>query len=62
MLAVKVISAAMKYLKEKAFIILENTGFTARESDVQWVITVPAIWKASARQLMRNAAYDVRLN
>ena len=58
--AVKVISAAMKYLKEKAFTMFENSGFTAQESDVRWVVTVPAIWRSSARQLMRKAAYEVR--
>jgi len=27
--------------------------------DVRWVITVPAIWKQSAKQFMREAAYQV---
>lgn len=31
-----------------------------QESDIRWVVTVPAIWKQSARQLMREAAYEVR--
>ena len=25
--------------------------------DVRWVITVPAIWRSAAKQLMREAAY-----
>ena len=29
------------------------------DSDICWVITVPAIWKAGAKQFMRKAAYDV---
>ena len=28
-------------------------------SDVDWVITVPAIWRAGGKQMMREAAYKV---
>ena len=28
-------------------------------SDIQWVITVPAIWRESAKQFMRRAAVEV---
>ena len=28
--------------------------------DFEWVITVPAIWKARGKQMMREAAYLVR--
>ena len=30
-----------------------------KSSDFDWVITVPAIWKARARRMMREAAYMV---
>ena len=30
------------------------------ESHVRWVVTVPSIWEAPAKQLMREAAYQVR--
>ena len=28
--------------------------------DIQWVLTVPAIWTPKAKQFMREAAYEVR--
>ena len=31
------------------------------DEDVRWVITVPAIWRSSAKQLMRQAAYEAGL-
>ena len=52
----------MRYLKELAVqVIRERTRddqFNA--SDIQWVLTVPAIWKPAAKQFMREAAYEVR--
>lgn len=30
------------------------------ETDLQWVITVPAIWDLRAKQFMRDAAKKVR--
>ena len=29
-------------------------------TDFHWVITVPAIWNASGKQMMREAAYQVK--
>ncbi len=31
------------------------------DEDIRWVITVPAIWRSSAKQLMREAAYEAGL-
>lgn len=31
-------------------------GYNIEENDVTWVITVPAIWRDSAKQFMREAA------
>ena len=30
-------------------------------ADIQWVITVPAIWRQSAKQFMRHSANEVRM-
>ncbi|XP_028289637.1 heat shock 70 kDa protein 12A-like [Parambassis ranga] len=58
MTALKVFTEALRYLKEGALkTISGNTHgqeFTA--SDFTWVLTVPAIWDASAKQFMREAA------
>ena len=52
-------SLSIKYMKERAVeIIRERTGderYTAK--DIQWVITVPAIWTPAAKQFMRETAY-----
>ena len=55
-------SHSIRYLKDRAMeIIRERTGdehYSAK--DIQWVITVPAIWKPAAKQFMREAAYQVK--
>jgi len=43
---------ALKELSAQSATIIVN-------EDVRWVITVPAIWTAPAKQLMRLAAYEV---
>ena len=56
-----VFSLSLKYMKDKALeVIQDETGdrnYTAK--DIQWVITVPAIWTPRAKQFMREAAYQV---
>ena len=55
-----VIALFIKFLKdelEKCFQML-NINFTA--TDFHWVITVPAIWSASGKQMTREAAYQVK--
>lgn len=39
----------------------DQAGSEFENSDVRWVITVPAIWKQPAKQFMRQAAYQVRV-
>ena len=60
MRALDIFSKALGFLKDKALQrIHQQSGveYTARE--VRWVVTVPAIWKQSAKQFMREAAYEV---
>ena len=57
---VEVISHIIRYLKEEfLFRHLQRGGHSYRISDFDWVITVPAIWKAGGKQLMREAGYKV---
>ena len=52
----------MRYLTDKLIkFILETTEVEVIDAtdDIQWVFTVPAIWKPGARQFMRNAAVKV---
>ena len=51
----------MKYLKDEAVETIRDQTkdkFYSAE-DIQWVLTVPAIWTAAAKQFMREAAYQV---
>ncbi|XP_041369199.1 uncharacterized protein LOC121383315 isoform X2 [Gigantopelta aegis] len=57
--ALTVFSYALRFFKEHALEQLsDQCGTTMLNTDVRWVITVPAIWKAPAKQFMRQAAYD----
>ncbi|XP_043084946.1 heat shock 70 kDa protein 12A-like [Puntigrus tetrazona] len=63
MKAIKVFSESLRYLKDHALDKIgqntEGQKFTA--SDVTWVLTVPAIWHAAAKQFMREAAVEAGL-
>ena len=61
-LASTVFAHALKFfrdtcLKELSDMAISEEVVTA--ADVQWVITVPAIWRQSAKQFMRYAAIQV---
>ncbi|XP_019859931.1 PREDICTED: heat shock 70 kDa protein 12B-like [Amphimedon queenslandica] len=51
---IEVIAFILTHLKEK---LLTHFRGDYKSSDFDWVITVPAIWKARARRMMREAAY-----
>ena len=60
LLALDIFSKALNYLKERALErIHEQSGVEYTAEEVRWVVTVPAIWKQSAKQFMREAAYKV---
>ena len=56
-----VFAHSIKFLKDKAVhIIREKTEDDSfKVEDIQWVLTVPAIWNPKAKQFMRKAAYEV---
>ena len=60
--ALTIFTYSIYYIHAKAVeVIRERTGDENFGSgDVQWVLTVPAIWKPAAKQFMREAAYKVR--
>ncbi|ESN95006.1 hypothetical protein HELRODRAFT_102816 [Helobdella robusta] len=56
--ALKVFVHSLKYFKDHALQELTDQSETSiLNEDIRWVITVPAIWKAPAKQFMRQAAY-----
>lgn len=58
--AVTVFAYALKFFKDHVLEELSDQSATKiLEADIQWVLTVPAIWKAPAKQFMRTAAYEV---
>ena len=57
---VDVIAHIIHYLKEEFLHRhLQRGGHSFQFSDFEWVITVPAIWRARGKQLMREAGYKV---
>ena len=58
---VDVIAHILKYLKIELIKHLKRSGHPLEATDLDWVITVPAIWKARGKQMMREAGYKVIL-
>ncbi|XP_066533202.1 heat shock 70 kDa protein 12A-like [Hoplias malabaricus] len=58
MKAMKVFSESLRFMKDHALdmIARHTTGKIYSASDATWVLTVPAIWSAAAKQFMREAA------
>jgi len=55
-----VFAHALRFFYEHALQELsDQSATTIVNDDIRWVITVPAIWKAPAKQFMRLAAYQV---
>ncbi|XP_019858090.1 PREDICTED: heat shock 70 kDa protein 12A-like [Amphimedon queenslandica] len=52
---IEVIAFTLKHLMEK--LLTDHLKGVYKSTDFDWVITVPAIWKARARRMMREAAY-----
>jgi molecular chaperone DnaK (HSP70) len=57
--AMTIFTMSIKYLKEHFNQTLNNQTTGIMEKDIQYVITVPAIWNDSAKQFMREAAEKV---
>ncbi|KAL9960010.1 hypothetical protein ACROYT_G033400 [Oculina patagonica] len=55
-----VFAHSIKFLKDEAIkVIRQETGDDGYSvDDIQWVLTVPAIWTPKAKQFMREAAYE----
>ncbi|XP_053389262.1 heat shock 70 kDa protein 12A-like [Mercenaria mercenaria] len=62
MKALDVFGAVIKYLKDHLLNLLKTRGTEVQNSDIHWVLTVPAIWTDSAKQFMREAAYKADID
>ncbi len=58
---IDVIAHILCYLKKKILEEIQDFGLyhTPNVTDIDWVITVPAIWNARGKRMMREAGYMV---
>ena len=56
---IEVIAHILKYLKDELIRTLNAADIPLEATDFDWVITVPAIWRARGKQMMREAGYKV---
>uniref|UniRef100_A0A4W5RBW5 Heat shock protein family A (Hsp70) member 12A.2 n=1 Tax=Hucho hucho TaxID=62062 RepID=A0A4W5RBW5_9TELE len=63
MSALKITAETLRYLKDHALKTIgdHTSGRQFIASDMTWILTVPAIWDASAKQFMREAATEAGL-
>lgn len=54
--ALQVFGYSIQYLKDHLLGVVSHNSPGLQETDVKWVITVPAIWADSAKKFMRQAA------
>ena len=59
---VEVIAFILQHLKDLLIGYLSCTARPLKTTDFDWVITLPAIWDARGKRMMREAAYLVRYN
>lgn len=60
--AIKVFAHAIRYLKDHMLNTLEQRGAGIKAKDIDWVLTVPAIWEDPAKQFMREAAEEAGIS
>ena len=60
MSAITIFSMSINYMREHLMAALQKQVPDIEQSDVMFVITVPAIWSDASKQYMREAAVKVR--
>ena len=56
--AKRVFALALTFFRQLVELELREQMPAYEPADVRWVLTVPAIWSATAKQFMRRAAYE----
>ena len=60
---VEVIAHVLHHLKSQLLTSLRDFGYKdLKASEIDWVITVPAIWRSKGKKMMREAGYMVSQN
>ena len=57
--ALKVFCDILLHIKAIVLDYIRKEGMSCQTKDTKFVLTVPAMWKASARDVMRQAAKEV---
>jgi hypothetical protein len=58
--AIDIFAHSISFLKDHLWKTLHSRVCEVLETDIHYVITVPAIWDPKAKQFMRRAAYKVK--
>ncbi|VDI60093.1 Hypothetical predicted protein [Mytilus galloprovincialis] len=56
MLAIKVFSGGIKFMKEHLFTHFKERISRLIDTDIRWVMTVPAVWHSTGQQFVRKSA------
>lgn len=59
---IEVIAFILCYLKDELIKRIKMGDHQLDTSDFDWVITIPAIWQARGKQMMREAGYMVSIS
>lgn len=59
MKALDVFSLSIRYLYDECMELFQKKKMMIPNDEIQWILTVPAIWDESAKQFMRKAAEQV---
>jgi hypothetical protein len=59
MFAIDIFSLSIRYLRDHFFSELQKKYSGIEETDIQYVITIPAIWDDNGKQFMRMVALQV---
>ena len=55
------VTETIRYLKDQLIKTCKGNINGLQDTDIQWILTVPAIWSDSAKSFMRKAAENVSL-
>ena len=58
--ALTVFAHSIRFIKNDLQKQLTKTGYDIDDVEIQWVITIPAIWNPRSKQFMRVAAHKVQ--
>ncbi|XP_060600487.1 heat shock 70 kDa protein 12B-like [Ruditapes philippinarum] len=62
MFAIDIFSLSIRYLRDHFFSELQKKYSGIEETDIQYVITIPAIWEDNGKQFMRMAALQADID